>query len=176
VLSACGGLLGRVVSSQGRQVIHNITESIQGKTVADKRVKQEGLEFCYNDDELYCIIIRDGFNSETTVFFTPDNFSQQLGFLPHKKNAVIKPHMHLYNKREVFYTQEVLFIKSGKVKVNFYDSDEKYVFSEIVEQGDFILLCGGGHGFEMIEDTRMIEIKQGPFQGEDDKRRFKGIE
>jgi mannose-6-phosphate isomerase-like protein (cupin superfamily) len=144
--------------------------------VADKRVKQEGLEFCYNDDELYCIIIRDSFSSETIVFFTPDNFSQQLGFLPHKKNAVIKPHMHLYNKREVFYTQEVLFIKSGKVKVNFYDSDEKYVFSEIVEQGDFILLCGGGHGFEMIEDTRMIEIKQGPFQGEDDKRRFKGIE
>lgn len=142
----------------------------------NKETKQKGLEFCYNNDELYCIIVRDSFDSETINFFTPDNFSQQLGYLPHKKNAIIKPHVHLYTKREVFYTQEVLFIKKGKVKVNFYDLDKKYAFSENIGQGDFILLCGGGHGFEIIEDACMIEIKQGPFLGKDDKLRFKGIE
>lgn len=142
----------------------------------NKEVKQEGLEFCYNNDELYCIIVRSGYHSKTVAFFTPDNFSQQVGYLPHKKNTIIKPHVHLHNKREVFYTQEVLFIKKGKVKANFYDLNKEYVFSEIIEQDDFILLCNGGHGFEIIEDTCMIEIKQGPFLGEDDKYRFKGIE
>jgi hypothetical protein len=146
------------------------------RTVVNKREQQKGLEFCYNDDELYCIILRDSFDSDEITFFTPDNFSQQIGYLPHKKNAVIKPHMHLHKKREVFYTQEVLFIKKGKVKVNFYDSDKNYVFAEILEQGDFILLCGGGHGFEMIKDSCIVEIKQGPFLGKEDKLRFKGIE
>jgi mannose-6-phosphate isomerase-like protein (cupin superfamily) len=152
------------------------TGSILKESVVNKEVRQEGLEYCYNNSELYCIIIRSGFNNESVAFFTPDNFSQQIGYLPHKKNAIIKPHVHLHSKREVYYTQEVLFIKEGKVKVNFYDLDEKYLFSEIIMKGDFILLCGGGHGFEIIEDTRMIEIKQGPFLGEDDKRRFEGIE
>ncbi len=144
--------------------------------MVNKEIKQKGLELCYNNNELYCIIIRSGFESEELTFFTPVNFSQQLGYLPHKKNSIIKPHIHLYSKREVFYTQEVLFIKKGKVKVNFYDSDKKHVFSEVIECGDFILLCGGGHGFEVIEDSCMIEIKQGPFLGKDDKQRFEGIE
>lgn len=144
--------------------------------MVNKEICQEGLEYCRNNGELYCIIMRSSFNSSAIAFFTPDNFSQQFGYLPHKKNAVIKPHVHLSKKREVFYTQEVLFIKKGRVKVNFYDSAEKYVFSEIIKDGDFILLCGGGHGFEVVEDTVMIEIKQGPFLGKDDKRRFKGIE
>jgi hypothetical protein len=154
----------------------NTNQDVQERTFVNKEVKQEGLEFCYKNDELYCIIMRSSFDSEAVMFFTPDNFSQQFGYLPHKKNTIIKPHMHLYNKREVFYTQEVLFIKKGKVKVNFYDVDKKYVFSEIIGQGDFILLCGGGHGFKMMEDTCMIEIKQGPFLGKDDKHRFEGIE
>lgn len=144
--------------------------------MVNKVIKQKGQEFCYNKDELYCIIIRSAFNSKKVSFFTPDNFSQQLGYLPHKKKAIIEPHVHLCKKREVFYTQEVLFIKKGKVKVNFYDDDKKHVFSEVIKRGDFILLCRGGHGFEMIEDTCMIEIKQGPFLGKDDKQRFKGIE
>jgi len=144
--------------------------------MVSKEIREKGLEYCYNNNKLYCIVVRSDFDSETIYFFTPDNFSQQLGYLPHKKNSVIKPHMHLHNKREVFYTQEVLFVKKGKVKVNFYDLDEEYVFSEIIKQDDFILLCAGGHGFEIIEDACMIEVKQGPFLGEDDKYKFEGIE
>ena len=154
----------------------DLLKASQEKTLFHKEVKQEGLEYCYSNGELYCVILRSSFDSPGVTFFTPDDFSQQLGYLPCRKGTTIKAHFHLINKREVFYTQEVLFIKKGKVKVNFYDSDERHVFSEIVERGDFILLCGGGHGFEMIEDACMIEIKQGPFLGQDDKRRFKGIE
>jgi mannose-6-phosphate isomerase-like protein (cupin superfamily) len=92
------------------------------------------------------------------------------------KNYVIPPHVHNPVQREVFYTKEVLFIKSGKVRVDFYDEDRNYLKSTILEVGDVILLAYGGHGFEMLEDTEMIEVKQGPYAGDQDKTRFEPVE
>lgn len=141
-----------------------------------KEIKAEGLEYIYHEGELYALIIRNTFESSSITFFTPNSFSQQLGYLPHKKGNIIAPHKHKINKREILYTQEVLFIKKGKVKVNFYDNNHSYIASEILSSGDVILLCGGGHGFEILEDTVMIEVKQGPYVGVDDKERFEGVE
>ena len=109
-------------------------------------------------------------------FLHPIVFRNNFGYLPHKKGNVIKPHKHKINKREILYTHEVLFIKKGKVKVNFYDRDKNTVGSEHLNCGDIILLCGGGHGFEILEETIMIEVKQGPFIGIEDKERFEGVE
>ena len=78
--------------------------------------------------------------------------------------------------REVQFTKEVLLIKSGKVRVDFYDDDQNYLESRILYQGDVILLAFGGHGFEMLEPSEMIEIKQGPYAGEADKTRFAPID
>lgn len=72
-------------------------------------------------------------------------------------------------------TQEVLFIKKGKLRVDFYDDDEQYIESRILEAGDVILLVSGGHGFTVIEEVEMIEVKQGPYSGDEDKKRFPGI-
>jgi len=141
-----------------------------------KEKKKDGLEYLYHEGELYCIILRDSFVNDSVIFFTPDSFSQQMGYLPHKKGSIIKSHRHKINKREILYTHEVLFIKEGKIKVNFYDKNKKYLFSENINKGDVILLCGGGHGFDILENTIMIEIKQGPYVGIDDKERFEGIE
>lgn len=141
-----------------------------------KEIKQEGLEFLYNDGELYSIIVRDSFRNDSIAFFTPDDFSQQLGYLPHKKGNVVAPHTHKLNRREVLHTQEVLFVKKGKVKINFYNPGKEYIHSEILCSGEVILLCGGGHGLEILEDAVMIEVKQGPFVGVEDKERFEGIE
>ena len=88
---------------------------------------------------------------------------------------IIEPHVHNPVKREVSYTKEVLFIKSGKVRVDFYNNKKKYLESEILKKGDVILLAYGGHGFEILEEAEMIEVKQGPYAGEKDKTRFKGI-
>jgi hypothetical protein len=74
--------------------------------------------------------------------------------------------------RQVLYTQEVLIVKRGKVKVSLYSSSKEFIGERIICSGDLILLCGGGHSFEMIEETSMIEIKQGPYAGEGDKTRF----
>ena len=83
--------------------------------------------------------------------------------------------MHNPIAREVVFTREVLFIKSGKVRIDFYDEEKSYIKSSILEQGDVVLLASGGHGFEMLEQTEMIEVKQGPYAGDQDKTRFDGI-
>jgi len=82
------------------------------------------------------------------------------------------PHVHNLVPREIKYTQEVLFVRRGKVKVDFYSKHKQHIGSRILSQGDVILLASGGHGFEMLEETEMIEVKQGPYLGVDDKEHF----
>ena len=123
-------------------------------------------------EEIYAIVIRSNFSSRGIEFFTPNSFSQQLGYMNRPKGYKIKPHLHNLVKREVKQTQEVLFIKSGRVKVNFYDKEKVYLESITLEKGDIILLASGGHGFEMLENSEIIEVKQGPYVGESDKERF----
>lgn len=118
------------------------------------------------------IIIRADFKKEGIEFFTNDNDSQQLGYMNRPKDYIIPPHRHNIVPREVHLTQEVLYIKSGKVRVDFYDNGQNYVQSTIVVKGDVILLSDGGHGFKMLEASEIIEVKQGPYCGERDKVRF----
>jgi mannose-6-phosphate isomerase-like protein (cupin superfamily) len=122
--------------------------------------------------EPIALIVRADFDEPGIHFFTPDNFSQQLAFMKHPAGKKIAPHVHNLVHRQVLYTQEVLFIQKGRLRVNFYSSKREYLESRILAKGDVILLCGGGHSFEMLEDTSMIEIKQGPYAGEQDKTRF----
>jgi len=124
---------------------------------------------------IHGIIIKNDFHKEGIAFFTPDEFSQQLGYMNRPEGYVIPPHVHNIVERNVDLTQEVLLIKSGKVRVDFYDNAKLYIESRILEQGDVILLAHGGHGFQMIEPSEMIEVKQGPFCGEMDKVRFEQV-
>ncbi|WP_293789523.1 hypothetical protein [uncultured Pedobacter sp.] len=118
------------------------------------------------------IIIRANYKKQGISFFTPGDFSQQLGYMNRPEGYIIDPHVHNLVERKVTLTQEVLYIKSGKVRVDFYNDEQDYLESRIVETGDVILLASGGHGFEMLENTEMIEIKQGPYCGDEDKVRF----
>lgn len=125
-----------------------------------------------NQGEEMAIIIRSNYSEEGIHFLTPDNYSQQLAYMHHKAGHQIIPHFHNMVSRTVHYTQEVLVIRKGKVKVNFYNTDKEGVADTILNAGDVILLCSGGHGFEILEETEMIEIKQGPYVGGNDKTRF----
>jgi mannose-6-phosphate isomerase-like protein (cupin superfamily) len=126
-------------------------------------------------DELLAVIVRRDFHEPGIHFFTPDEFSQQLAFMRHPAGKVIDPHVHNPVSRSVQYTQEVLFVKSGKLRADFYDHERQYLESRILEGGDVILLAAGGHGFEVLEEVEMIEVKQGPYAGEKDKTRFDAI-
>jgi mannose-6-phosphate isomerase-like protein (cupin superfamily) len=128
-------------------------------------------QIIHNNIQL-AIIIRSHFKKDGIEFFTNDNDSQQLGYMNRPEGYVIAPHRHNIVQREVHLTQEVLFIKKGKVRVDFYNSDQHYIESRIVSTGDVILLADGGHGFKMLEPTEMIEVKQGPYVGDEDKVRF----
>jgi hypothetical protein len=130
------------------------------------------IEYLKHNDLLLAIIIKKDYKEEGIRFFTPDDFSQQLGYMNRPKGYQIQPHLHNKVDRKVALTQEVLYVKSGAVKINFYSPNKEYLFDRILVGGDVILLSSGGHGFEMLEDTEMIEVKQGPYSGEQDKTRF----
>ena len=133
------------------------------------------LEFIKSDGNIIAIILRSQFSEDGIHFFTPNEYSQQLAYMKHKSGHNIEPHIHNPNPREVIYTREVLLVKSGCVRVDLYDDDKSYLESQILNKGDVILLAGGGHGFQIIEDAEIIEIKQGPYSGENDKTRFEPI-
>lgn len=133
------------------------------------------LEPINHGGHMLALILRAGYRAEGIQFFTPSEFSQQLGYMNRPRGYVIPPHVHNPVAREVHFTKEVLFIKSGKVRVDFYDDNQVYLESRILEQGDVVLLAFGGHGFEMLEASELIEVKQGPYCGEADKTRFSGI-
>ncbi len=134
------------------------------------------IEKIIHDHLLLAIIIFKNFKADGIAFFTPDDFSQQLGYMNRPKGYVISPHVHNLIPRTVILTQEVLFIKSGKVRVDFYDKQKNYVESRILSEGDVILLADGGHGFQILEQSEIIEVKQGPYCGENDKVRFDMVE
>ncbi len=133
------------------------------------------IEAFLHDGKTLAVILRTDYRADGIKFFTPDDFSQQLGYMNRPQGYVIPPHVHNPVAREVLYTKEVLFIKSGQVRVDFYDEDQTYLESRILYQGDVLLLAYGGHGFEMLEPSEMIEVKQGPYAGDNDKTRFTGI-
>lgn len=132
----------------------------------------DSVEKIYHDTTLLAIVIRADFRNEGIVFFTPDEFSQQLAYMNRPAGYRIAPHIHAPVLREVSYTQEVLFIRKGKVKISFYDEVRKPAGERILKTGDVIMLAAGGHGFEMLEPSEIIEVKQGPFSGDQDKVRF----
>lgn len=118
------------------------------------------------------ILVRRDFREDGIHFFTPDNFSQQLGYMSRPGGYMIAPHVHRPVPRVVEFTKEVIILKSGRVRVDFYDDDKNYLESRVLEPGDVILLARGGHGFQMLADSEMLEVKQGPYVGAADKERF----
>jgi len=122
------------------------------------------------------LILKADFKQSGIQFFTDDNDSQQLGYMNRPVGYEIKPHRHNLVPREVHLTQEVLFVKSGKVRVDFYNNEQEYLESRILFTGDVILLSDGGHGFKMLEPSEIIEVKQGPYCGEMDKVRFESVD
>lgn len=130
------------------------------------------IETIVHDLEPIALIIRAGYDEPGIRFFTPPSFSQQVACMRHPGGHKIAAHVHNLMTRQVLHTQEVLIVKRGKVKVSLYSSNKEFIGDRIICSGDLILLCGGGHSFEMLEETSMIEVKQGPYAGDGDKTRF----
>lgn len=133
---------------------------------------EQMIEEIRDKGELLALIVRAEFRTPGITFFTPDELSQQLAYMNHPAGKVIAPHVHNPITRNVAYTQEVLLIRRGRLRVDFYDKAQTYLHSRILAAGDVILLATGGHGFEVLDDVEMFEVKQGPYAGDHDKTRF----
>jgi len=133
------------------------------------------IERIYSQEVLIALIVRSGFREPGIHFLTPGDLSQQLAYMHHPVGKVIEAHVHNRVVREVHYTQEVLLIRKGRLRADFYDEARSYIESRILEAGDTIMLVTGGHGFEVLEEVEMIEVKQGPYVGGSDKTRFPGV-
>jgi hypothetical protein len=130
------------------------------------------IERIVKNNQQLAIILRANYKKEGIEFLSPSTYSQQLGYMNRPEGYIIAPHVHNLVTRQVQFTKEVLFIKSGRVRVDFYSENEEYIESRVLEQGDVILLAYGGHGFEMLAQSEIIEVKQGPYAGDGDKTRF----
>jgi len=133
------------------------------------------VETISHDDAILAIILPANHCNDGIQFFTPNEFSQQLAYMARPNGYVIPPHVHNPVRHEVHFTKEVLFVRRGRLGVDFYDDTQCYLESRILATGDVILLAHGGHGFEMLEDTDIVEVKQGPYAGDQDKTQSEGI-
>lgn len=123
-------------------------------------------------EHLVALIIRARYRANGIQFFTDRSFSQQLGYMRRPKGYVIDAHVHNKVHRDVEYTQEVLIVRKGRLRVDLYDHDRRFLTDRVLGPGDIILLASGGHGFEMLEEVEMVEVKQGPYSPIDDKTIF----
>lgn len=117
-------------------------------------------------------IIRAVFLPEETTFLTPPDYKQQVGYIVYPAGGEIEPHVHRPIQRHLVGTSEVLIIRRGRCEIDIYDDERQLVATRELRPGDVMLMVGGGHGFRMLEDTVFLEIKQGPYTGEDEKERF----
>ncbi len=133
------------------------------------------LEEVRKKNKLLAMIIRNSYMCDGVDFITPNEYSQQVAYMHHPTGKTIDAHVHNLVHRNVVMTQEVLFIKKGVLRVDFYDEYEDYLESRDLCAGDIILLVSGGHGFHVLEEVEMVEVKQGPYAGNNDKKRFIGV-
>ena len=127
------------------------------------------LEYIKEASSLLGIIIRDNYTGDKIKFFTDNESNFQVGYMNRNTDYEVKPHYHKNQKRIINTTSEVLIIKNGKVKINFFDSNKNIIENKILNKGDIIVFLKGGHGIQFLEKTEIVEIKQGPYLEENDK-------
>tara|TARA_B100000446_G_scaffold178021_1_gene191479 strand:- start:284 stop:715 length:432 start_codon:yes stop_codon:yes gene_type:complete len=135
------------------------------------------IENIIHKKKLYALIVRKKFRKKKGVnFFTSKEATQQFGYMKHKKNHLIMPHQHNKRLTKILITTEVIILLKGILRVDFYNEKKKYLFSKKIYDGDLIMLTNGGHGFKVLKDVEMIEVKQGPYSLSSDKVKFNKID
>tara|TARA_Y100000310_G_scaffold202168_1_gene202278 strand:- start:796 stop:1230 length:435 start_codon:yes stop_codon:yes gene_type:complete len=135
------------------------------------------IEKIIHKKKMLALIVRGGYRKKGGItFFTPNESTQQFGYMKHKRKHIIKPHLHKKRLTKIYYTTEVILMLKGILRVDFYNQLKKYLFSKILKPKDIIMLVSGGHGFKILKDVEMLEIKQGPYNLIKDKIKFENID
>ena len=135
------------------------------------------IEKIIHKNKMLALIVRGKYRNKKGVnFFTDKSATQQFGYIKHSKKHFIKPHIHKKRITKISYTTEVLLLLKGVVRVDFYNQYKKYLYSKILKKNDIIMLVHGGHGFNVLKDVEMLEIKQGPYSLSKDKKLIQNVE
>jgi quercetin dioxygenase-like cupin family protein len=121
---------------------------------------------------LIALVLRGTADAEETTFVTPPEAGLQVGLVVYPAGGEVPRHTHRPIERHHIGTPEVLVVRKGRCIADLYDDDRNPLTSVEIAGGDVIVLLSGGHGFRMIEDTVLLEVKQGPYPGRDEKDRF----
>ena len=132
------------------------------------------IERIVHDGQTIAVLIGKNYRKEGIEFLTPNDFSLQIGHMTRPVGYRVVPHAHNPVPRHTIGTQEALFIKSGRIRIDFYAFDQTYLESRELGAGDILLLAGAGHGIEVLEEATIVEVKNGPFVEGADKGRFEG--
>jgi hypothetical protein len=124
------------------------------------------------DGKVFAYVMRDAPGEKQTTFLTPDESIQQVGFVVHPAGAEVRRHYHLPLERSIVGTPEVLVVRQGRCEMDVFDDEQEFVCTREIATGDIMVMVGGGHGFRMVEDTVLLEVKQGPYYGPDEKAYF----
>ena len=130
------------------------------------------VEIISRNGQPLCYVIRKDVHPDKTTFITPPDGKQQVGFIVYQKGGVIARHTHKPLERRIVGMAEVVVVRSGHCLIEVYDDSLSLVTTRDLFEGDVVLMVGGGHGFQVIDDTVLLEIKQGPYLGKDDKELF----
>ena len=135
------------------------------------------IEKIFHKKKIFALIVRRKFRKKSGInFFTSKESTQQFGYMKHKKNYLIMPHKHNKRLTKILRTTEVIIIFKGILRVDFYSDKKKYLFSKKIYAGDIVMLVNGGHGFKVLKDVEMLEVKQGPYSLSADKTKFNKID
>ena len=135
------------------------------------------IEKIVHKKKLFALIVRARFRKKKGInFFTESNSTQQFGYMKHKKDYLIKPHLHKKRETKILTTSEVIILFKGILRVDFYNNKQKYLFSKKIFANDIIMLVNGGHGFKILKDIELLEVKQGPYNLIKDKKKFDKID
>ena len=140
--------------------------------MSNENLQKQLIEHITWNDQHIATIIRAGYLPEETTFVTPEHYYQQTGFVVYPKGGIIKRHAHMPIQRHLIGTQEALLVRKGKVEIDLFAMDKSPIGTWTLEKGDLIILVGGGHGIRCLEDTVLLEIKQGPYTGLVEKEHF----
>ena len=135
------------------------------------------IEKIIHKKKMLALIVRGKYRRKKGIhFFTPESATQQFGYMKHNRKHIIKPHLHQKRLTKILSTTEVILIMKGVLRVDFYNQKKKYLYSKILKKDDIIMLVHGGHGFKVLKNVEMLEIKQGPYSVSKDKVKFENID
>ncbi|MCX7164829.1 MAG: hypothetical protein NTV11_00960 [Rhodocyclales bacterium] len=135
-------------------------------------ITRDPIERIADQNQVLCILIRNELVPDETTFLTPPEYKQQVGFVVYAKGGEIARHTHVAVARQLLGTSEVLIVKKGHCLIDIYNDAHDLIATRELNEGDLMLMVGGGHGFRMLEDTILLEVKQGPYAGLEEKERF----